>query len=279
MSKATSKIVIAAFALASAMGPALAADLDIVEANPVVTPVEFGSGWYLRGDIGWNFKVDSNLSYYSNAQYDYDDQNMDGGTDFSVGFGYVFNDWFRSDVTLDYADQNKWSGRTQGSCGSTYSGNCYSLDSARFDMFSVQANGYVNLGRFYGWSPYVGGGLGVSKVNWNDYESTPACSMNSGQTCPYGSYAGTSGIERVQGTAVSYPGAYSTLFSYSLMAGVDYKIDDRWYLDLGYKWTQTHGDGKVVEANANGAGNPVGDSTFGTLNVHQFKIGLRYEIW
>ena len=42
--------------------PALAADYDppIVIDQPVEeVPVEVGSGWYLRGDIGYNFQVDA----------------------------------------------------------------------------------------------------------------------------------------------------------------------------------------------------------------------------
>ena len=58
-------------------------------------PVEWGSGWYLRGDLGGgtlstpdfnsNLKVSSKHTFSS-----------------GIGFGYKVNDWMRFDTTLDY---------------------------------------------------------------------------------------------------------------------------------------------------------------------------------
>ena len=41
---------------------ALAADLDTPEPS-IMTPVEYGSGWYLRGDIGGVYKSEGALTF------------------------------------------------------------------------------------------------------------------------------------------------------------------------------------------------------------------------
>ena len=61
---ASVRILMAAIAAGSAALPlpALSADYDppIVVDQPVEeVPIEVGSGWYLRGDIGYNFQVDA----------------------------------------------------------------------------------------------------------------------------------------------------------------------------------------------------------------------------
>ena len=47
-----------AFALALAGHAGMAADMDYpVRGTVDYTKVEYGSGWYLRGDIGYNFEL------------------------------------------------------------------------------------------------------------------------------------------------------------------------------------------------------------------------------
>lgn len=279
MTKLSARIL-ATFVLASASGPALGADLEAeIMQQAGVTQVEFGSGWYLRGDIGWDYASQGNLTFYSNARYDYDDQSFGHGPSYSVGVGHIFNNWFRADVTLDYSGNMDWNGSTTGTgCGTGFTGSCYSADSANYDRYSLHANAYVNLFDWGGLSPYVGAGVGVTHMTWNNYASVATCAIDAGETCPYGTYSGSGGTETYTGTTTSYPSADSTVFSYSLMAGLDYRIDDRWKVDLGYKWTNFHG-GTVVAANSIGAGAPQGDSQVDTLGVHEFRVGLRYEIW
>ncbi|GIL01976.1 MAG: hypothetical protein BroJett030_18750 [Alphaproteobacteria bacterium] len=273
-------MVIAALVLAPVAGPARGADLDAeILQQAGITPVEYGSGWYLRGDIGWNHAVDGNLTFYSDARYDYDNQKFGEGVSYSLGVGHIFNDWFRADVTLDYSGNNEWSGSTTGTgCGVGFDADCYSVDSATYDRYSLHANAYLNLANWYGISPYVGAGVGLSHVTWNDYASVATCAVDPTETCPYGVHSGSSATEYFSGPTTSYPSADSTVLSYSLMAGVDYRIDERWKLDFGYKWTHLHG-GKVVAANVNGPGAPQGDSLVDRLAIHEFRVGLRYEIW
>jgi len=279
-STVSARIGLAAAALALCVSAAAAADLDAeILDQDGVTPVEYGSGWYLRGDIGWDFSVHGNLSYYSDTRYDYDSQTFGEGMTYSTGFGYIFNDYLRADLTLDYNGNMDWSGNTWGvGCGIGFDGDCFSEDSATFERYTLQINGYLSPGRWGGLSPYVGAGIGLTHIAWDDYSSTAVCAIDPAETCPYGVHSGGTDTEYFDGPTTDYPGSSQTVMSYSLMGGLDYKFDDRWSVDLGYKYTRIHG-GIVVAGDANGPGDPQGSSKYDPLGIHELRVGLRYEIW
>ena len=86
-------------------------DPPIVVDQPVEeVPVEVGSGWYLRGDIGYNFEVDADGDFdyrtfdpltgaYSADVFD--TASLNEQVTWSAGFGYHFTDMLRADVTVD----------------------------------------------------------------------------------------------------------------------------------------------------------------------------------
>ena len=110
--KPSLRILISAAAMALPL-PAFAADYEppIVVDQPVEeVPVEVGSGWYLRGDIGYNFGVDAQDSFdfrtfnpftgaYGSGTFD--SASLGDGVTWSAGFGYNFTDMFRADFTVD----------------------------------------------------------------------------------------------------------------------------------------------------------------------------------
>lgn len=120
---------------------ALAADLDSVLMQapelPTTKPVEVGTGWYLRGDVGYSIETSGDA-----------DSKWSG----SGGFGYHFNDFVRSDLTVEY---NKGS----------FSG----AGSQDFTSYGFMLNGYFDLGTYVGITPYVGGGVGYMNSGWDDY--------------------------------------------------------------------------------------------------------------
>ncbi|WP_181407981.1 outer membrane protein [Pararhizobium mangrovi] len=130
-------LLLAAAGCAALAAPAAAADLDsvLLEAPelPETRPVEVGTGWYLRGDVG----------------YSLDTNNVDSDWGGTAGFGYHFNDYLRSDLTVEY---------NQGS-----SSDAIDQD---FNSWGFLLNGYVDLGTYMGVTPYVGGGVGTVNVHW-----------------------------------------------------------------------------------------------------------------
>ncbi len=129
-----------------------AADLDMISYEPGVPmqqPVEVGSGWYLRGDIGYNLsskvKIQTETSFWNGSQsYDLAKTVVP-----SIGIGYQFTDNLRGDVTLGYSKQ---------------SFDDYDVDVRSWDMM---ANAYVDLGNYSGFTPYLGAGLGFANVRYS----------------------------------------------------------------------------------------------------------------
>jgi len=119
----------------------------VIEPEPVPEPPVSTGGWYLRGDISYDFKTDANVLVSTTSAFDVD---FDDTWNVGFGLGYMFNDWFRTDITADYRFPADW-------------------DAAATDVSvsTVLLNGYATLGSFSGISPYVGAGVGAAYVNWD----------------------------------------------------------------------------------------------------------------
>lgn len=265
--------------------PAVAADYDppmVVadELGPLdeYVPVEIGSGWYLRGDVGYAFSTsasgsfnyrtyDSGTGTYSSATYD--SASVSGGISYGIGFGYAFTDLLRADLTAERFEIRFNGVRTSSSpcAGQPVGTTCRSTDSATLFGTSVLANGYVDLGTFAGFTPYIGAGAGVTHVTWGSLSSTNACVSGAG-AC-----AGAA-------TTATHPGQTSWRFTYAAMAGMAYDINDKLKVRLGYKYRKISGGPMYSFNSADRAAGATG--TQGTdpgFSQHEVKLGLRYEIW
>lgn len=143
-----SRAVLALAALAfSPLPQALAADYDppvYVEEAPEYTPVEVGSGWYLRGDVGYNF---------SDPQYDFTllGEEVDNTRiNASLGAGYHFNDFLRGDLNFGFVSYDKLNA-VSGLSRVDFENN----------VWNGMANVYADLGTIAGFTPYVGAGVGL----------------------------------------------------------------------------------------------------------------------
>jgi len=91
---------------------AFAADLPI--AAPYAPPVADFGGWYLRGDIGFSNQfvknvLDTNPHAYDNVLVSQTSAFSSAGI-FDIGFGYQFNNWFRTDFTAQYRGKSSFTG-------------------------------------------------------------------------------------------------------------------------------------------------------------------------
>lgn len=145
---------------------------------------EFVSGWYLRGDIGWRFQRIGGASDTVNGEYA--TKSLKDTAMFGFGGGYKFS-WFRLDLTGDYGWRSRFSATS--STGAT------TVD-AKFDSFTLLANGYLDLGTWWGFTPYIGGGIGGAYLTLSGYESSPATvgtvSANSRWNLAWAAMAGVS---------------------------------------------------------------------------------------
>lgn len=279
-------VLLAAAAVATLpAGLAGAADYEppIFVDQPVeeYVPVEVGSGWYLRGDVGYNFSVqakgDFDYRTFDPATGTYGAGAFDStslGREFtgSVGFGYNFTDYLRADLTLD-AFRMSFDGRSSAELPCIddidFAGtSCRTEDGATAAALGVMANGYVDLGTYVGFTPYVGGGLGMTYVDWGSLNSNAYCV---GATCPPpDAFVASS----------ESGGQKSWRFTWALMAGMAYDLTNNLKVDLGYRYRNIDGgqmfefDRPSQEAGATGAqGQDPG------LTTHEIRVGLRYSLW
>jgi len=281
--KASICVLLPAIVLASPMTalPAAAADYEppVVVDQPEEVPVEVGSGWYLRGDIGYNAAVDADDPFdyrtFDPITATYSDNtfataDLDNQFTWTVGAGYSFTDWLRADVTFDYFTLG-FDGTTVSALpcttGLAYAGTtCRSTDSADGYALSFLANGYVDLGTYVGLTPYVGAGLGYTYVNWDTLSDSTFCV---GGTCPAIPFAQT-----------THGGDDSWRFTYALMAGVAYDIDQDLKLDVGYRYRHIEG-GDMFEFDPGtmltGASGVQGKDP--GFSSHEVRVGLRYALW
>lgn len=258
---------------AAAMGAATSArsaDMDPVYADvPETTPVEYGSGWYLRGDIG-TFHAAGTGSYGVGGSGDIGGISLFEDVSPSVGAGYIFNDNLRGDISVTQYSGMAFNGSSNYyACDFPFDGECGTADTAALTSTSIQASAYYSVGSWGSLRPYVGGGAGLARVT---FERTvlDRCRLGVGEDCPIATHSGGPGTELWVGTTTREVESNSTLLSLSAMVGADYRISDRWLMDLGYKFT-THYDV--------GFGSDETAPTASGINIHEVKVGLRYEIW
>ncbi|QND54989.1 porin family protein (plasmid) [Phyllobacterium sp. 628] len=161
------KVALSATSLLIMSGPQLlAADLDptpYTREVPEYAPLPSASGWYLRGDVAYNFKstVDAHVDYPSGTS----PSNYDMKRSFSpfIGVGYQFNEYLRGDLTVGYNQRD-----------TTYF-------ETTTDIWEAMANAYVDLGNYHGLTPYVGGGIGLANVNY-DFQGPVYPGLTSGST-------------------------------------------------------------------------------------------------
>ncbi len=281
MSLKTSVILALAGIVTLQTGSLRAADYEppVFVDQPVeeYVPVEVGSGWYLRGDIGYNFSVEGKGDYnyrtfdvltgaYDTTRFDTTSlgNNVTGG----VGFGYNFTDYLRADLTFDVF-RASFDGTTSSAlpCSPLLAGtSCRTADSADATAYNLMANGYVDLGTYVGFTPYVGAGLGMTYVNWDNLSSRSYCV---GADCPTG-YIGSSESD----------GEKSWRFSWALMAGMAYDLTKNLKVDLGYRYRNIEGGPMFAFDRGSqlvGARGTQGEDP--GLQTHEVRVGLRYSLW
>jgi len=231
---------------------ALAADYIEPVPEVVVAPPAVG-GWYLRGDVGysWNrfkrtkFATIDDCDTCGPATGGFDSNTLYGDLKGSFllggGVGYQVTDYFRTDLTLDYMTRSKFKGHTAGTCANI---DPCSDDRGHYSALSLLANAYVDLGNFGGVTPYVGAGIGGTRVKWSNLDDV----MNN----------------------TTQEGAANWRFTYALMAGASVDLTQSLKLDAGYRYRHVNG-GKMFE------GNPgIGDGYDKGMNIHDVRVGLRY---
>lgn len=245
--------------------------------SEVYTDVEFGSGWYLRGDISYNFdgnneNEDVTLpAVGSSLQADYDD-----AIGVSVGFGSYLSSNFRVEANLASIFDSSFSGSSTATFGGidTGAGNAVVTTGgtreieADYSAATLMVSGNLDLGRFGAFTPYIGAGAGIARIEYNETETLTCTPFSTTVACTSGPVAGVGEVA----TSTATNNEASWTYAYQLTAGTAVALNERTSLDVSYSFTQI-GDGDTINYADGTAIDQDG------VRLHQMKAGVRYNLY
>ena len=266
---------------------ALAADYDppiYVDQAPEYQPVEVGSGWYLRGDIGYAFSdpFKREQGFTDTSNYEYSSHEFTG----TVGVGYHLTDYLRTELNFGILPGNKFSdtvlvanacrGHTNVIVGTNpiviqpvaATQDCNVGNFGSNKAYTAMANAYVDLGTYVGLTPYIGGGLGIAYTKYSKSIGKKDCK----EVSPNSSGAGGFACDDPAGYDGQVESEAKFNFADSLGAGLSYQMTKNVSLDLGYEYFAI--PGATYVAYDRGQFN-----THKGLDYHQVKLGFRYDLW
>ena len=210
-------------------------------------PVEYGSNWYLRGDLGWNFYTEPNARIPGLGNMTNESLSSSGLA--GLGFGYQFTNNFRMDWTLDYEWPGNFKGRLTcpSPCGGA--GKIVSNQFAKISAWSTLVNAYVDLGTYGGFTPYFGGGIGAAQLTTSDVHFRNSNGMNG-----------------------NWNGASEWNLAWALTAGISYAMSKNWLVDVNYRFLSL-GDAKSGKISADNKRVQYND-----IFANELRVGLRYMI-
>jgi opacity protein-like surface antigen len=259
---------------------AVAADLRMPYAPPQNddVPVEFGTGWYIRGDIA---AAQDNANVFGRASLL--GMKPPNGWSAGLGAGYKFTNFLRADLTVDYRSPVTTNGiagtqtclvgtapvrdpTTQAIIGSNpIFDQCTGIAHSRLNRTHVLANAYVDLGTWSRFTPYVGAGIGVnvtynkSQLNWFMSNQEP---YNITFTDPFSKITFHQFMDTTRN-------GYTYNLAWALMGGVAIDITPHLKLDVGYRYLSL---GRYTAADSSG------NTITKQMHAQEIRTGFRYVI-
>ena len=289
----------AAVALGLALGtalPAAALAADMLEGGPAASSrqrVEYGTGWYLRGDIGytdhniWAERETAILNPATQAPIATYSETSDV-ISLGLGAGYMLSPDFRIDGTLEYmASGDSTTSETldppappctnaiqfiDGNPFPTTITNCRTDSTQSYELIALMANAYydlpINLG---GLRPFIGAGAGLIRNEYIASLGNVTCTAAQDQRC-----APTDGGAVEQGDTYTQEGVRTNGVSYhgagSITAGFAYRMSQNLWLDASYRYLKMF-DKPLYD------GNSAVEQIDMPTDFHSVKLGLRVELW
>lgn len=237
-------------------GGAFAADMlappppppPVMHAPP---PLDVGSGFYLRGDVGVSMYNYSGLDLVPPvAGASTLNNSLDAGVLIGVGAGYQFNSWLRADATIEYRTPSKFS-VTEQIAGPPVGWN---ITKGRLSGIVGLANAYVDLGTWHRITPFVGAGIGFASMTTSNVRDLG-----------YGAFAGGSG---------SAANKTTTALAWAIHAGLGYDLTTNLKAEVAYRYLHI-GDVSTSRVVCTVPCAPFNAKIKG-LDSHDVKFGMRY---
>src|ERR1700754_1915683 len=254
------KYLVAAGAASLMSSAAFAADLPIMAPAYGPPPIEDFGGWYLRGDIGFSNQHTKDLRLSDPAHYDgltsfNQTTNFDSAGTYQVGVGYQFNNWFRADITGQYRGSANFKGTDLLSfpCGGGTANGIDNYSASKSELLFL-ANAYADLGTWWCVTPFIGAGIGTSRVTISNFTDL-----------------------NVPTNGVAYANSGSKWnFAWAAHAGLAYKVSPNLTLEVAYSYVDL-GNG-ATGGSATFAG-PLTPYVFNFKNItsQDLTLGVRWN--
>jgi opacity protein-like surface antigen len=284
-------LAVAGVVLSAAVNIASAADLRYpapvgLPPVPVAAPIAEASGWYLRGDIGiasQSMKPEIVDSRFSPTTVGVHEFSMSNPGFVGIGAGYQFNSWLRADITGEYRtearhrfDDKYCFGNNGGvpvatpgvgcSVGAGFTGqNGRNYYNGRLSSTVFLLNGYVDLGTWSGFTPFLGAGVGFAQHKFANLTD-----MGIADNYALGVYTGTSGVAPHR-----FADKTKTDFAWALMAGVGYDLSQSHKLEIGYRYLNMGKGSQSLSCGGATCGDYI---NYKDIDAHEFKVGLRWML-
>ena len=179
---------------------------------------------YFRMDVGYGLTLTPEGTTTAGDMTGEDEANL---ALFSAGVGYRFSNKLRADLTADYRADAEFDATTPGGAAV----------SSEVNGLAVMLNGYYDIGTFEGFTPYLGGGVGIVR------------------------------LETTEQTGPMAAGDTSTNFAWALNVGsaIELGNDENTLADVSYRFVSL---GKFKQQDG---------TTYDHLMVHEFRAGLRHH--
>jgi opacity protein-like surface antigen len=250
-------LALAAAATAMLVTNVRAADLPRMLPPP---PIEDYGGWYLRGDIGMTnqlVKRLDNVLFASAENHRVVDKNFEAGMLFGLGIGYRHNSWFRWDIVGEYRGETGFHGLDLWNDGVNDRFNDYT---GKKSEWLLMWNLYADLGTWKGITPFVGAGIGASRISIHSFRDT--------------------GFDPVGGlpTLAYAPTGSKWNFAWALHAGLAYDVSPNFTIELAYRYLHL-GDGQSGDIIAFDGTNLINNPMhFKGITSHDVKLGVRWAL-
>ncbi len=248
---------------------AQAADLSLIP-PPAAAPV-YGGGWYLRGSVGMTNEQVKSLALeplpasYAGETITTPFLGFDSSPLFNVGIGYQFNPWLRFDGTAEYRGAAHFHGQQVESQGGATLPDDYNADKTELLFL---ANAFIDLGNWWGVTPFIGGGIGVSDNKISNFMDFGA------------SQSGITGPPCACILSTTYfDNASKTNFAWALYAGLSYRVTPAVSLELMYRYTNL-GDATTGAPHAFDGSQLPGNSpfVFHDITSNDLMLGVRWML-
>jgi opacity protein-like surface antigen len=269
---------VAALVLVAAGGQTHAVELPPVPTLPAPSePDAETKNWYLRGDVGVGFiSAEPSLAVATPrasvsrggppAEWAFDKGAPPPFGMIDAGVGYRFNPWLRTDGTLEYRGGGfrSRSRLVEATFGGT--AEAAYADSGGVSSIVGLVNAYLDLGTYWGFTPFIGAGAGFA-------DNRVSGVTDRGVAYPSGG--------PIAASAGSFAGGSKTSLAWALMAGLGFDLSPSLRLELGYRYLNygsvaVSGWRCAEDAPGAAACLPTVVSSRGRLATNDIRLGL---IW